>query len=145
MTQRDIPATVPSFGFTGPLRVERYARNKWLTCARLCYLDKAGKLHVVPEGFLTDFASVPRLAQWLIDDDDFAPAAVLHDWFYASHIVTKREADALFREALRSLGCGWLSSWIQWRAVHRLGFIAWNSRREKLIEDLVKKHSEENK
>tara|TARA_Y100000310_G_scaffold325691_2_gene389529 strand:- start:2007 stop:2372 length:366 start_codon:yes stop_codon:yes gene_type:complete len=61
---------------------------------------------VVPEGFLTDFASVPWWAQWLISKTGkYNQAAVLHDYMYdkLSWRYTKERADFIFYEAMKVL------------------------------------------
>jgi len=66
----------------------------------------------VPEGFVTDFASVPR-PLWPI----FPPtgiydrAAVVHDYLCSQDTCGRFMADAVFREAMRELGVPW------WRRV----------------------------
>ena len=69
----------------------------------------------VPDGFLTDLASVPRLF-WIVVppySPDTAAAAVLHDYLceWNGEMFSKIVADAVFYEALRVLGVP------AWRAV----------------------------
>lgn len=79
----------------------------------------------VPDGFVTDFASVPRIFWRLIPPTgDHGPACVLHDWLYSRKHYDgidwrhdRRYADALFYEAL---GDGFPLRWLLWAAV-RLG------------------------
>ncbi len=69
---------------------------------------------VVPPGFLSDFGSVPRIAQAVIDDDDphLLFASIIHDWLYARFGVvdglrqslTRVEADGVLAEAMRASG-----------------------------------------
>jgi hypothetical protein len=59
----------------------------------------------VPEGFVTDFASVPRapLTYWLfggIGDE----AAVIHDFLYEKGLVKRELADQVYGEALTACG-----------------------------------------
>jgi hypothetical protein len=83
---------------------------------------------VVPAGFRTDFASVPRVVVWLIPRiGRYTPAAVLHDWLVTEGIVggavTSRDADGLFRRALRELGIPPVRRWLMWCGV-RWGALA---------------------
>lgn len=56
---------------------------------------------VVPAGFVTDFASVPRLPLvYTVAGNIGHRAAVVHDWLYHNGIGTKSEADDIFCEAL---------------------------------------------
>ena len=60
---------------------------------------------IVPAGFVTDFASVPRapLTYWLfggVADE----AAVVHDWLYEKGLVPRDVADEVYGEALAACG-----------------------------------------
>jgi Protein of unknown function (DUF1353) len=76
-------------------------------------LSEAGTLSlqvVVPSGFVTDFASIPAVAQ-IFKFDKFGKhnlAALLHDYMYASHVVNFEVANAIFYAALRRAG---ISPW----------------------------------
>ena len=76
---------------------------------------------VVPEGYRTDFASVPRMFWWLIPRyGRYTEAAVLHD-FLCDESKEKRfnrcDADGIFRRTLRELGVGYLRRRLMWAAV----------------------------
>lgn len=60
----------------------------------------------VPQGFVTDFASIPKLFQGLIHPfGSHAPAAVLHDYLYAiGQKRVRKFADLLFLHAMRESG-----------------------------------------
>lgn len=66
----------------------------------------------VPEGFITDFASVPRIL-WSIFPPIglYTKAAVMHDYLYKSgySIGDKRKfCDKMFLEGMRALEVGWV-------------------------------------
>ena len=69
------------------------------------YESKRAGLIVVPSGFVTDFASVPRLpvAYWLYGSKANAPALV-HDYLYREGHPGRKEADRIFLEALKEYG-----------------------------------------
>lgn len=82
----------------------------------LIYESDALGIIIVPRGFVTDFASVPRLpfAYW-IAGGMLKEAAVLHDFLYSAphntgtgRVVTRQEADYILRgagiEGLRKAG-----------------------------------------
>lgn len=75
----------------------------WLYC-----YPPTGDVILVPKGYMTDFASIPPLADRLIDVfGDNVEAAVVHDWLYAVGQPGRREAaDDLFRYALKEQGVG---------------------------------------
>lgn len=71
----------------------------------------------VPAGFVTDLATVPLALRWIVDRDDLAPAAVLHDWLL--HQGAPRALAALvFREAaLATPDCPRRTAWLGWLGV----------------------------
>lgn len=65
------------------------------------YSDILKRLIIVEQGFLTDYASVPRapLAYWLVGDTAHE-AAVIHDWLYHHHeVCDEQTANRVFLEA----------------------------------------------
>ena len=60
----------------------------------------------VPAGYVTDFASIPRVGRWMIPPfGRHAIAAVVHDWLYSVGEPGQRGyADEVFSEALKELG-----------------------------------------
>jgi hypothetical protein len=58
----------------------------------------------VPAGFVTDFASVPRaLTGWFPPSGPWAKAAVVHDYLYASGLISRAISDLIFLEAMEVL------------------------------------------
>ncbi|EQM70952.1 DUF1353 domain-containing protein [Pseudomonas tohonis] len=98
--------------------------DAWETTMPLPYMTQDDRLVVVPTGYRTDLASVPRLA-WRIVPRDHAQArrpAVVHDYIYTSqtHRFTKEEADRIFQQALIEEGMNRALAWLMWCAV-RIG------------------------
>lgn len=61
----------------------------------------------VPEGFVTDLASVPRVLWWLLPPHGrYAKAAIVHDYMYDHAVGTKAHADRVFLEGMKVLGVG---------------------------------------
>ena len=83
-------------------------RGTWRLLADFRYLsDVAMQQFTVPQGFVTDFASVPRIPlvfDWLGDRGNLA--ATLHDWLYSAKPVSRELADAILKEALLVQGVG---------------------------------------
>lgn len=82
-------------------------RGTWKLLQPLAFQsDVAGKTIVAPAGFVTDYASVPRVpfAYWIAGDRAH-PAAVIHDWLYTSHLVDRATADAVLEEAANAADC----------------------------------------
>jgi hypothetical protein len=89
------------------LLVEPISSVLWRTHGDLV-VEVSGQTFTVPSGYVTDFATVPRIAVWLIPRfGAYTIAAVFHDWLLTHELpagrVTAREADALFLAVLRDL------------------------------------------
>lgn len=55
----------------------------------------------VPIGFVTDFASIPRLFWSLLrPDGNYAYAAVIHDFLYWTQLTTRENSDMIFKLAM---------------------------------------------
>lgn len=99
--------------------------------ADLVYLTEIlPHLVIVPEGFRTDLASVPRLPiTYLFFGNVADEAAVIHDYLYTNEVegVTRKQADAVFAEASEVLGVkGWRRG-PMWLAVRLFGGRNWGS------------------
>lgn len=85
-------------------------------------LEGLGVSVLIDKGFLTDFASTPRLL-WPI----FPPAgrwmraSILHDYLYSLPGCSRFLADALFREAMHDLGVPWWRRVVMYYAVRLFG------------------------
>lgn len=105
--------------------------GQFVVVLRLLYLDNVGRVFVVPRGYITDFASIPRTLRGMPGFDingRSRPAAVLHDYLYSMQgkvpimysksfgdpavvgqtqdlTFSRKECDDLFYEALQSVEC----------------------------------------
>ncbi|WP_138760262.1 DUF1353 domain-containing protein [Modestobacter altitudinis] len=107
--------------FDSSLVVRRASDQLWEVVEPMVYRGRRDTF-VVPAGFLTDFASVPRVLVWFIPRfGRYTPAAVLHDWLVTTglttRVVSSRDADGLFRRVLRELGVPPVRRWLMWCAV----------------------------
>ena len=77
----------------------------------------------VPEGYVTDFASIPGLMRAVIQPfGRHAKAAVLHDWLYVVGEPKQREfADAVFRQAMKELGVPFFRRSVMYLSVRLFG------------------------
>lgn len=96
--------------FLTTLQVRRASDDEpgaWeLTSALIFHSNILPKVVVVPAGFRTNFASVPRLpVVYTMFGGVADEAAVIHDWLYTSfvHDVTRKQADDVFLEAMGAL------------------------------------------
>ena len=99
----------------------------WELQATLVYQsDVAGGTITVPIGFVTDFASVPRLpVLYTLLGNMAHRAAVVHDWLYTSHEYSRDIADAVLKEASQLNGMSSLGGWLLWAGVRVGGTRPW--------------------
>lgn len=105
--------------------VEALDAVRWRTAETLVYEGGEGDVFTVPSGYVTDFATVPRVAVWLIPRfGNYTRAAILHDWLLTDALpagmVSARDADGIFRRVLRELGVPPSRRFVMWLGV-RLG------------------------
>ena len=105
----------------GSLTVRRVDADRWSLVDDLVYQGRWERF-VVPAGFRTDFATVPRVVTWLIPRfGAYTLAAILHDWLCGqgirSGVVSAREADGIFRRVMRESGVPVLRRWMMWAGV----------------------------
>ena len=80
----------------------------------------------VPAGFITDFASIPKIFHSFIKDKDkYNKAAVVHDWLYSCKIYDRKTADKIFLEAMKVLGIHPIKRYIFYWAVRLFGWTRW--------------------
>jgi len=102
--------------------VQQLTPKTWALLEPMCY-EGAYQRFEVPAGFVTDFASVPRLVAWLIPTYGiYTPAAILHDYFWdglrqGTAEISRADADGIFRRCLRELGVSLPKRWMMWAAV----------------------------
>lgn len=106
-------------------------RGTWRLKKRLAYISHAANgLIVVPAGFVTDFASVPRIPiVWLLCGDTAHPAAALHDWIYTTCPMSRRMADDVLREAAICKGVPKWRAFLLWAGVRIFGASHWEGRK----------------
>lgn len=115
--------------FTTPFVGMLVGKNKWAVYNKFeyhvgCYPSE--EIIKVPQGFVTNFASVPRIFWPLISPiDEHGKAAVIHDYCYSTGIYSKRRSDDIFLEAMEVLEVRkWKRFCIYW-AVRLFGWFAW--------------------
>lgn len=91
--------------FHTPLSVDRTSKGWKLSKPLVYHSCDLGATIVVPEGFVTDFASVPRLPlAYLLTGDTVHAPAVVHDYLIAFGRVDRPMADTIFFEAMEDDG-----------------------------------------
>jgi hypothetical protein len=99
-------------GFYNDLNVTQTGADKWKLNTPLRYQSNAASDVIeVPAGFITDFATVPRVpVAYLLFDGYGDRAAVIHDFLYRTGTFSRTICDRVFYEALLSDGVS------RWRA-----------------------------
>lgn len=111
--------------FLSLLIVMAMRADHWRLVQDMMYQTKSGKIITVPKDFLTNLASVPRVLRPILNRNGKSRRpAVLHDWLYTNQVcVSRKEADKLFYEALRSEGMNWAGAQVYYRGVRAFGFL----------------------
>lgn len=79
----------------------------------------------VPAGFVTDFASVPRVLWNILPPvGRYGKATVVHDYLYRCTALDRATCDQVFLEAMQVLGVGWWTRRTMWLAVRVFGWHA---------------------
>ena len=124
-----------TIGRTGPLQFELLPNGMSAILLRTFVVKTLrGRTVIVPSRFKTDFASVPRIFWRIVPPwGAYSPAAVIHDYLYATGEVSKKEADLIFLELMKRLHVKkWKRNIMYW-AVRVGGKPAWNRHRKKRL------------
>lgn len=116
--------------FLSSLQVEpasEYDDGRWrLVCSLSYYSDVLGALVMVPPGFVTDFASVPRIpVVYELCGGTSAEAAVIHDYLYTIKVYPRAMCDSVLREASALTGVPAWRRELMWAGVRLFGGSHW--------------------
>ena len=108
----------------------KIVRKGWVLESPVDYYSEVlGRMVVVPIGFFTDLASVPRVMRWLVPvaNAKNRRAAIVHDYLCYDEVqekygITQRKADEVFREALKVCGVSTIGRWGMWTPVRAFQF-----------------------
>ena len=120
----------------------RNGRSLWAVQRALEYRTGEGdELIVVPPGFVTDLASVPRFVwSFYPPDGPWAKAAIIHDFLYFTHGTgvwhdevgitrgrpySRKEADDILKEAMADRQVGRWERFVIWASVRLGGAGGW--------------------
>jgi Protein of unknown function (DUF1353) len=124
--------------FTTPLIVEYLDGRNWRLMQEFDFASEVLERIVrVPAGFVTDFASIPRVFWSLLPPTGkYGKAAVIHDDAYqfpgmVAPAITRIQADRLFREGMNALRVAPFTKWTLFVGVRAFGWRTWNAYRRK--------------
>lgn len=79
----------------------------------------------VPKGFVTDYASIPKLLRAIIlPYGKHSGASVVHDWLYSSNCnleISREQADKIFLEVLKEEKVNFLLRTLMYISVKKFG------------------------
>ena len=106
--------------------------NYWYLREDLRWHSAAGEDYVVPKGFVTDFASIPRPFWWLLPKwARYGNAAVVHDFNYWMQNCDRKTADRAMAEGMRDLGVGRMTRGTMYFFLRIFGGLAWRNNRKR--------------
>ena len=107
--------------FLTSLDVRYLDDNKWVLLAPLVVVA-ANRLIRVPAGFVTDFASVPRIPfAFMLFGNVGHRSATVHDYLYSTGQVSRADADAILKELLQAEGAGTIRANLMYAGVRVAG------------------------
>jgi hypothetical protein len=115
----------------GALHLGRFADRMYFVTREIGWRPNPGQRGanvVVPAGFVTELASIPRMF-WSAfpPDGPYAYAAVIHDYLYWEQPLQREEADRIFRLAMEDFKIARVTIDTLYGAVRSGGGTAWRS------------------
>ena len=99
----------------------------WWQLSQDCEFCIDGVVHIIPKGYVTDFASVPRWLWPVIPPHgQAANACVVHDYLYDNRIGKREQVDLFFYEELLKCVPGW-QAWLMYKFVRWMGKSWWDN------------------
>jgi hypothetical protein len=119
----------------GTLHVMRFSDGMYCLTRKIGWSPNDNKKNLpavdVPLGFVTDFASIPRVF-WsaLPRDGSYTYAAIIHDFLYWTQATTREAADDVFYEAMLDFKVNPIAREAIFTAVRLAGGSAWDQNRK---------------
>jgi len=103
--------------------------SEWVVLAPLVYQPAQGSRIIVPRGFITDLASIPRALQNVFSVNGLSRApSVVHDYLYCIQDRERLQCDNILVEAMRSRGIDDITCDTFFYAVRAGGAAHWGTR-----------------
>ena len=115
----------------GALHVLRFSDAIYCLTRQIGWLPNNDQLDskavTVPKGFITDFASIPRIFwSFLPRDGRYTYAAIVHDYLYWTQSTSRQEADLVLQRAMEDFAVDRMSLEAIVTAVRLGGGSAWD-------------------
>ncbi|MBK8184729.1 MAG: DUF1353 domain-containing protein [Candidatus Competibacteraceae bacterium] len=115
--------------FPDPLIVSYIDGRRWMLQAPFRYIDSKYGAITAPTGFITDYASIPRLGWSILGaPEQYALASIVHDCLYSIQSFPRATADGIFYRGLIESGIDEIRAALFYAAVRCFGCIGWNSK-----------------
>jgi hypothetical protein len=102
-------------------------------------IKRTGRAIIVPEGFVTDFASVPKWGRAVISPlGRHSVPAIVHDFLYWEQKCTREQADLILYDAMEEYKSTWFEKHTVYRAVRLGGQGAWDSNAADRKQELLR-------
>jgi hypothetical protein len=90
----------------------------------------SGGGHTVQAGFITNFANVPWLVNFVLPcyDHRLRRAAVVHDDLYTTKAVSRLEADKIMMQIMLEDNSGRVLAWLAFAGVRSLGWLRYGAK-----------------
>jgi hypothetical protein len=115
---------------TEPLHLGRFADRMYFLLKQIGWKPNPGQNAMpvrVPVGFVTDFASIPRVFWTLLPPDGlYTYPAILHDYLYWQQDVNREQADEILKFAMADFKVDPVTSETIFRGVRLGGEAAWS-------------------
>jgi len=113
--------------FIDQLEVRLFPDGRQREVLRPLRYQRGDEVLEVPQGFITDYASVPKIFWNIIPPSGrYARAAVLHDWLYKVGMFSRLECDQIFKEAMKALDVAPWKRQVMFYAVRAGGWKPYN-------------------
>lgn len=109
--------------FLTPVCIKPYKKYHYHTCHDIKFIID-DQIFIIPAGFETDLASIPKLAWNIVSpaDSNLMRAAIIHDWFYRMTCDFDRlNTDLIFYHMLINDGTSRFEASTMYYAVRMLG------------------------
>lgn len=133
-----------------PIFGEGWKKRKLFSSFRYCMSEEAECI-TVPKGFVTDYASIPRVFWSLLSSwEKYGPAAIIHDYLYdrGNRILvpipkkpykkaqnTRKLSDQIFYHCMYQLGVGAITRQLIYWTVRCFGGSYFNCCKKKKMKD----------
>jgi len=112
----------------------------WMVRMPLEYeIGDSGQVISVPNGFVTDFASVPpKLRPFFPKLGKYLQAAIVHDYLYWNQTCSRDQADKIFYHAMKESHVETIDKFLFYQAVDKFGEKAWMENSKHKAAGLIK-------